>query len=305
MSNSNEISKQRFERLANLPLNSVVPNKSGFTGYKAARSVWASRSLLFMFINRDLKGKYKDSFVGVLWTLVRPLVQLFVFYLVIGKFLGAERGIPQFAIFIFAGLTAWGLFAEIINSTTSSVIANSGIVKKIYLPREIFPLAAVGVSVFNFAIQLLILIVATLILRPGISINNLTYAVPSFLLILIFSTAIGLGLSAINVFLRDTQYLVEVSLMVLIWASPIMYSWSMAKQTIGDNIGMVIYGMNPITLAVMGFQKAFWDSSYTPVGTFPNGLWEMLWIALGLSALVLVLFQRIFVKLQGNFAQVL
>lgn len=292
----------RFVLLAELPLIPVGPPKSGFL---ALKDVWHSRSLLLMFVQRDIKAKYKDSFFGVLWTLIRPLVQLLVFYLVIGKFLGAERGIPLFAIYIFTGLTAWGLFSEIINSTTSSIVASSGIVKKIYLPRELFPLTAVGVSLFNFGIQLLILVVAALFLRPGLDLGNLTYAIPSFILILIFATACGLALAALNVQLRDTQYLVEVSLMVLMWASPIMYSWDMASSTLGQGPALSVYTANPITLGIMGFQKAFWEPTSSNSGNFPDNLMMYLWIAIACSIVLLFLCQRLFAKLQGNFAQAL
>ena len=300
-----EAAAERFAVLAGLPLTHVGPPKTGFTGLKALIDVWRNKSLLLMFVQRDIKAKYKDSVFGVLWTLIRPLVQLLVFYLVIGKFLGAERGIPLFAIYIFTGLTAWGLFSEIINSTTASIVSNSGIVKKIYLPREIFPLTAVGISLFNFAIQLSILVVATLILRPGLDPANLIYAIPSFLLILIFATACGLALAALNVQLRDTQYLVEVALMVLMWASPIMYSWNMATSTLGTGIALSVYTANPVTLAIMGFQKAFWASPSTPEGTLPDNLMLYLWISLAASLFLLVLCQRLFAKFQGNFAQAL
>lgn len=300
-----EAAAERFAVLTELPLIPVGPPKTGFTGLKALLDVWRSRSLLIMFVQRDIKAKYKDSVFGVLWTLIRPLVQLLVFYLVIGKFLGAERGIPLFAIYIFTGLTAWGLFSEIINATTASIISSSGIVKKIYLPREIFPLTAVGVSLFNFLIQLAILVIAVLLLRPGLDIGNLIYAIPSFFLILTFATACGLALSALNVQLRDTQYLVEVSLMVLMWASPIMYSWNMASSTLGTGIALTVYTSNPVTLAIMGFQKAFWASSTTPAATFPDDLMIYLWIAIGLSVILLFMCQRLFAKFQGNFAQAL
>jgi ABC-2 type transport system permease protein len=144
-----------------------------------------------------------------------------------------------------------------------------------------------------------------LILRPGISLENLLYFFPSTILILFFATALGLSLSAINVFLRDTQYLVDVALMVLIWASPIMYSWSMAKNIISNDFAVFIYTSNPITLAVMGYQKAFWESDISPTGTFPDNLWIFLWVSAFVSLILIFISQRVFLKLQGNFAQVL
>lgn len=298
-----EAAQTRFAGLALLPLELVGPPTGRFSGFRALGEVWRSRRLLAMFVKRDIKAKYKDSVFGIFWTLIRPLVQLLVFYLVIGKFLGAERGIPLFAVYIFTGLTAWGLFSEIITSGTASIVGSSGIVKKIYLPRELFPLSAVGVALFNFVIQLLILVVAALLLRPGLDVANLTYFVPSVLLLILFGSGTAIALSALNVQLRDIQYLVEVALMILMWASPIMYGWSMAASTLQNPITLGLYTANPVTLAVLGFQVAFWDSPNTPAGMFPDNLMPMLWIAVFASIVYFLICQRIFARYQGSFAQ--
>jgi len=96
--------------------------------------------------------------LGFLWTLIRPLVQFLMYYLVLGQFLRAAEGIPQFAVFLFAGLTIYSFFAEMVQGSTSSILSNAGLVKKIYLPREIFPLASVGAAGFMFLVQVLVLL---------------------------------------------------------------------------------------------------------------------------------------------------
>ena len=138
-------------RLAAEPLVPAGP-VTGFVGGTAdsVRGVWRYRELLDLLVRRELKSRYKDSALGFLWSLIRPLTQLLVYYIAIGKFLGAERSIPDFAIYIFTGLTAWGLFSEIISAGTGSIVANGGLVKKIYLPREVFPLSVIGSAFFNF-----------------------------------------------------------------------------------------------------------------------------------------------------------
>ena len=114
------------------------------------REVFDRRDLLGLLVRRDLQARYRDSVLGFLWTLIRPIVQFLMYYLVLGQFLRAAEGIPQFAIFLFAGLTIYSFFAEMVQGSTTSILSNAGLVKKIYLPREIFPLASVGAAGFMF-----------------------------------------------------------------------------------------------------------------------------------------------------------
>ncbi len=288
-----------------MPLQTVGSNGPSLgSSWSSLREIWGQRQMLDLLIRRDLKARYKDSALGFLWSLVRPLTQLLIYYVVMGKFLGAARGIPDFAIYIFAGLTAYTLFSEVVNGSTGSIVGNSGLIKKIYLPREIFPLASLGSALFNFAIQFGILLAATLVLGRFPLSADLVYLVPSFLVIVIYSLAFGLLLAALNVYMRDIQYLVDVALMVLMWASPIVYSWTMVKNVIKSPLLLEIYTDNPITLAVLGFQRSLWIGGQG-TAEYPGGLMLRLAIA-GLIGLVLiVIFHRVFTRLQGNFAQAL
>ncbi len=140
------------------------PTESSIGAIGQVHEVFRNRELLGLLVRRDLKARYKDSALGFLWTLARPLTQLAIFYLVIGEVLGAARGIPSFAIYIYSGITAYGLFNEIVAGGTNSIMANSGLVKKVAVPREIYPLASVGGALVNFAVQIAILVIFTLIL---------------------------------------------------------------------------------------------------------------------------------------------
>jgi len=266
----------------------------------SVRDIWAHRELLGLLVRREVKARYKDSALGLFWSLMRPLTMLLIYYVAVGKFLGADRGIHDFAIYIFTGLTLWNLFSELVAFGTSSIVMNGGLVKKVYLPREVFPLSTTGSALFNFAIQLVILVAATFIVGKPPKITNLLYLPLSFALVLAFGTALALLLSAVNVFLRDVQYLVEIALMVLFWASPTVYSWEQVSSHV-NALGAEIYLSNPITLAILGFQRAFWVAGEgSPV---PAHLEVRLWTALAVSVVLLWLCQRIFTRLQGNFAQ--
>jgi ABC-2 type transport system permease protein len=296
-----ESSSQRVARLAHTPWQDAGAKGTLLAGTVASiADIWSRRELLDMLTRRELKARYKDSALGFLWSLARPLTQLVIYYVVVGKFLGAARSIDNFAIFIFAGLTIYTLFSEIVATGTGSILSNAGLVNKVYLPREIFPLATVTSSLFNFAIQLGILLIASASLGTLSIGPNLLYAVGALILILVYGTALALILSAANVFLRDIQYLVEVMLLLAMWASPIVYSW---KQVQGffPSWALDVYINNPVTLAVLGFQEAFWSESSG--GSLPELLAVRMLIAGMVGLVLLFVSQRVFSRLQGNFAQ--
>ncbi|SDS28140.1 ABC transporter permease [Microterricola viridarii] len=297
--------QDRFDSLAQQKLVTVGSAQSR-SALHSIREIFQQREMLSLLVRRDLKSRYKDSALGFVWTLVRPLTQLLIYYIVIGQFLSAARagGIPDFAIYVFTGLTAYGLLSETIGGGTSSIVGNAGLIKKIYLPREVFPLASVGSALFNFLIQLGILLVATLIAGAFPIHADVFYAIPALMVLLVFGMALGLFFAAVNVYLRDIQYLVEVMLLLLLWASPIVYSWSMVKNAVGDGLLLDIYTNNPITLAVLGFQKAFWTAG-SGVAEYPVDLLPRLGIAFVVGLVLLAIAQRVFSKLQGNFAQAL
>jgi ABC-2 type transport system permease protein len=295
--------QDRFAALTKQPLKAVGTGNGGaLSTWESIKSIHAHREVLALMVRRDLKARYKDSALGLVWTLVRPLTQLFIYYIVMGKFLGAERGIPDFAIYVFTGLTVYGLLSEIVSGGTSSIVGNGGLIKKIYLPREVFPLASVGSALFNFCIQMVVLLVALFAVgHPTLS-TGLLYFFPALAIIVIYGTAFALLLSATNVYLRDVQYLVDVVLLILLWASPIVYSWEMARGIMGDGLALALYTNNPTTLAVLGFQQAFWVGG-APNAAFPEDLLLRMGIALIVGIGLLFGFHRIFARLQGNFAQ--
>lgn len=303
-------------RVVNEPLRRIGrDNTLGRGTWLSLVEVFDHRELLGRLVSREVRAKYKNSSLGVVWSLMRPLAQLIIYYVAIGQFLGAARSIPDFAIFVFAGLTIWGLYSEIVTGGTTSIIGNAGLIKKVSLPREIFPLAATGSALFNFMVQFAVLIVATIVLgQPPLS-WNLLYVPASIAIVLIWGVALGLLLSAVNVYLRDVQYLVEVAMLILFWASPIVYAWSFVVDAAArSGIAWLtdLYLANPVTIAVLAFQKGMWvagssesviDGQTIPPQPWPADLDVRIAIMLGIGLVFAVICQRVFQKLQGNFAQ--
>ncbi len=269
------------------------------------RAVFAHRELLGRLVRRDIKARYKDSVLGMLWTLINPIIQLLIYYLVMGQILGAAKGLDEFAIYVFSGLTIYGLFAEILSGSTASIVANAGLVKKVYVPREVFPLASVGSAMFTFTVQLLVLFVACFLVGSPPLTPNLVYAVPSILLVVIYAAAFGILFAGLNVYLRDVQYLTGILLMIAMWASPIVYGWNMVQDVFQRyNLPawlLEVYTNNPLTLAVLGFHRAFWMAGGPQ--DYPPGMAIRMAIAFVVGIVLFWICQRAFARLQGNFAQ--
>lgn len=272
-------------------------------GTDSLKDIWNARGLLFELTASSVRTRYKNSRLGVLWSFARPLVQLLIYYFAIGQVLGVARQIPDFAIFVFIGLTVWALFNELVMSMTTSVIENAGIVKKVYFPRELFPLSAVGTSLFNFMFQLIVLFLAVLVFGEIRWSWDLLLVPLAIGVLVVFSLAIGLLLAAVNVYMRDIQHLVEVLLSVLFWASPIVYAFKFVQEALGSGLAMSIYASNPVTLVVLSLQKALWAAGYESGQTWDGDLVLRLLVTLGVSIVLLFFSHRIFLKMQGSFAQ--
>jgi ABC-2 type transport system permease protein len=293
----------RAQMLASEPMRPAAP-RHGFMGgtLQSMKDIWAHRELLDQLVRREIKARYKDSVLGFFWSLAKPLAMLLVYYYAIGVFLGAARAIPDFAIFIFAGLTAWQLFSDIVIVGTGSIVGNAALIKKVYVPREVFPLSVLGSALFNFVIQLGILITATAVLGRFPTGGRWVYFVLALAVLIPMSTALAFLFSAINVYLRDVAYLVEIMLMILMWASPIVYSYEFVHRALIDSPWLeTLYLCNPMTQVVLGFQKAFWVAG--DAKPYPEHLALSLAITFGVWMFLLWLSQRIFARLQSNFAQ--
>jgi ABC-2 type transport system permease protein len=296
----------RFARLAGEPFT-VVDSGGLHTRGRGGKigEIFARRELLNLLVRRDLQARYRDSFLGFLWTVIRPIIQFLMYFIVLGQFLRAAQGIDQFAIYLFSGLTLFAFYSDMVFGATGSIIGNAGLVKKIYLPREIFPLASIGGAGFMFIVQLGILLLAAIVFQALPAPAEMLWFFPSVGLILVYGVAIGLLLAAWNVYLRDIQYLTEVVMMLAMWASPIVYSWQMVTDAIA-RLGLPswvleVYAANPITIGVLGFHRAFWGAG--TLADYPPNLGLRMLIAGIIGIVLLFVAQRVFTRLQGNFAQ--
>ena len=279
------------------------------------RDLWTNRDLLVLLTRTQLKVKYKGSVLGYLWSMLNPALVLAIYYTVFKVI--ARNTIPSFAIFLFCGLLVWNLFNNAASAATGVVVANSGIVKKVAFPRELLALSTVGVAFVLFVIQVVVLIIALAAfgIVPSFA---FFYTLPIALLALVvFTGAIAIFLSAVNVYLRDTQHLTEVLLMAWFWSVPIVYPYGvisaeLAKHHLGSL--KLIYLMNPITPIAMDFQRTLYGKSqYTLPGTTtvthmlpswgPATYCVVLGVVLAGSIVLFLLSLLVFGRLEGNFAE--
>ncbi len=268
-------------------------------------------NLLLALTSRELRGRFRGSYLGWTWALARPLVMLLVYGLIVGAFLGAAKTIPEFMVFIFVGLIAWNLFAAIVTSSIASITQGATLISRSSFPRILLPLSSAAVAIVDSLIQGAVLILAYVIVSDWPSIQSLAYLLPSALGVIMFGLGMGLLLAALNVYVRDVSYLTEIALQVGFWICPILYSYGFivsAAQTYNWSVEWVtrIYMLNPMANGVVGFQRALWPPASTSVGadfSFPGQLEVRLIFFFFFSATFLGIAAVIFNRLSRNFAQ--
>ncbi len=275
------------------------------------REIWLSRELLTYLVRTEIKVKYKNSVLGLVWSMVAPAMTLIIYWFVFGVVL--RNGIPNFVIFLFAGLLLWNLFQLGVLTGTGTVVNNAGIVKKVSFPREILALASVGSACVFFFFQSIVMVIFMIVLHHGPDWSYIPVMLLALVAGVVLACAIGVLLSSINVYLRDTQHLIEVILTAWFWACPIVYAF---QKQIADRLkvkGLTwVYFLNPMVPLILSFQRCIYAETTVTVGGAPYPVLPstgMLWyvvLDLGVLAIAVVLFLvalAVFGRLEGNFAE--
>lgn len=268
------------------------------------------RELLVNLVRKELRGRYKDSALGFVWSLLNPVFYVLIFWLVFTKIMPA--GIPQFPAFVLTGLLPWTLFSTALTSGTNSVVTNGPLLKKVAFPREVLPLASVGAAFFHFCLQMLVLLGYLLIIRaPWIS-ENLWLVPLAVLVEIVLLAGLTLLLSAINVYLRDVQHFLELAVLAWFWVTPVVYQVASVQARAGHWFRW--YMLNPMAPVVLAFQRAFYNQTAPPM--HPGGPriqvllsygegWYLKHLAYtGIVGVILAVVGLIvFARAEGNFAE--
>lgn len=255
---------------------------------------------MVLLVRKGIKTRYYGSALGWVWSYVRPFAQFLMYWMVFDLFLKISRG-ELFPVYLFAGLIVINLFSEIFRNTTSAIVDNQSLVKKIFLPRELFPVAAAGVAFIHFLPQVVILLLVAILFGWTITWLQVAAFVVAILLMFIWTMGLGLFFGAINVAQRDAKNIVDLILMFATWGSPVIYSWHMVAEAFPEWL-YHLYMSNPVTVVVELFHYTFWAPLVGNPDLPPN-LWYYVLAATGLSLIALLIGQLVFRKLEGSFAQ--
>lgn len=290
-------------RQVELPL--VEPGRGG-----GLLAVARHRYLLRLVVRRELRSRYQGSLLGLGWSYVRPAVNFAVYFFVVGVFLKMSKVIPDFSIYLFSGLVLISFFTETLITTTWSVIGNAPLVQKIYLPREMFPIASMLVSMVHMLPAMGILIVGALVAGWSPSMIALGSACLALAIVLVLGLAFGLLFASVNVFFRDFGQAVDILNIIIPWTVPMIYKWTAVRDATGGGWLLQLYLSNPLASAVSLFQRAFWWPAVSrgkwfpqKQTIFPDHLTERGFAGLGGAIILLGIAQLTFFRLQRRFAQ--
>jgi len=245
------------------------------------------RELLKSNVKKEIRGKYKGSFLGVLWSFINPLLQVVVYAIVFPYIMKVKT--ENYLQYLISGIIPWTFFVTVINQGIITVRMNAGIIKKVYFPREILPISVALSGLVNFFISCLIILIFCLFGGIGISWHLLLLPLVA-LIQFIFSLGLILALSAINIYVKDVEYIVTFALNMVFYATPVLYSSSLFPE----NIRWVLY-LNPMAGIIDAYRNIFIYHQMSSIGTFAY--------IIGVSLAVFGIGLLIFRKLEKGFAE--
>jgi ABC-2 type transport system permease protein len=262
------------------------------------------RFLLSLLVRKELRVRYRGSVLGLGWSYVKPAVLFGVYFVALGLLLG-QNSIGDYAVYLFGGLVVVSTFGEAVGNATRSVVGNADLVKKIYLPRELFPVASLAVAGVHLVPQLVVLGTGALLAGWRPDAVGLLALLAGLALTALLALGLGLLLAAVNVLFRDVENLVDLALMVLVWASPVLYPWQRVREVTGGNsVLLALYQANPLTVAVELVHRGTWaGASPGNEASIPQHLALSAVLAFTIAAALVAVGQLVFHRLSGRFAQ--
>ncbi len=268
--------------------------------------VFRRRYLLRLLVRREISARYQGSFLGLLWSYINPLSQFIIYYFVMGVLFGLHQNVENFAIHMFCGIIIVHFFNETFNAGTRSIVRNKALVKKMALPREMFPVASMLVSGYHVLPQIAILVVVCGILGWTPDPVGMGSLVLALIIIGTLGTAMALLFSAANVFFRDVSNVASIMTNFVRFSVPMIYPYTMVEDKFGAAAQFYLY--NPIADAVLLFQRAFWvGTTENPQATIetnlPPDLYYYSFLAVLVSLVTLVIGQIVFSRLENKIPE--
>ena len=277
-----------------VPVTVIEPSR----GWVAMRldELWEHRELLYFFVWRDVKVRYKQTALGAAWAVLQPLLTMLIFTIFFGQMAGiGSEGLP-YPIFSYAGLLPWTFFSQGLGQASNSLVGSASLLKKVYFPRLIVPLSSVLGGLVDFAVAFVVLIGMMFWygVKPGPGILLLP-----LLLLLAAASALGAGLflSAVNVEFRDVRYVMPFFIQLLLFVTPVIYPASKVTEKL-EEMGLPgwLYGLNPMAGVIQGFRWALLGSGMSP--------WPLLAAGTMVTVVLLVGGLLYFRRMERTFADI-
>ena len=254
---------------------------------KILKEIYNYRQMISSLVNKELKVRYKGSILGFFWTFLNPLLQLIIYTIVFSVIL--KSSIKNFHIYLFVGLVPWIFFTTCIQAGSISIVTNKDLVKKIYFPRIVLPIATVNAAFMNMIYTMIVVILTVFFSEIGLSWYILLLP---FIMILQYIMVLGITFvfAALNVFFRDLEYILSIVLMAWFYLTPIVYTIDMVPKEYRE-----IFFINPMTSIIMFYREILYYKKIPDFSFFSNiVLYSIVMIFIGYF---------IFEKLQKSFAE--
>lgn len=252
------------------------------------REIYEYRTMIVSLIRRDLRGRYKGSALGFAWTFLNPLLQLGVYTVVFSIIMRA--GIEDYYLFLFVALIPWLFFSTSVSAGASCVMAQKEMVKKIYFPREVLPIAHVTCQLVNMLLSFVVVFAVLLLSGKGISLQALLYLPIVIVAEYFLAISITMIVSAVTVYLRDLEHVLVILTMAWQFLTPVMYSIDMVPEELRS-----IFNINPMTPIIVAYRDILYYKRLPEIGNLLHGF--------VLSTILLVVGWLVFGRLKKHFAE--
>ena len=252
------------------------------------KELYSYREMIFSLVRKELRGRYKGSVLGFLWTFINPLLQLLVYTLVFSVIM--RMGIDRYYLFLFVALIPWLFFSASLTGGSGSILASKDMVKKIYFPREIMPIAYVTSAFVNMLLSFVVIFAVVLVSGMGVNPIALLYLPIIMLVEYVLALGIALLASSLTVYFRDLEYILGIIAMAWQFLTPVMYS----SELVPENL-LPIWKLNPMTPVIEAYRQILYYKEVPHLDTLLNaGI---------LGVFTLVVGYVVFRKLQKGFAE--
>lgn len=266
--------------------------KEGFV--QTVKEIWSYREMIASFVRRDLRGRYKGSFLGFLWTFINPLLQLMVYTIVFTVIL--PSGITNYPIHLFVALIPWIFFSSSVIGGATSILAYKDMVKKIYFPREVLPIATVTTNFINMLLCFIVVFGVSFVYgyipTTGVHFLALLCLIPLFIIEYILSLGVALLAAAVTVYFRDMEHILGIVIMAMQFLTPVLYNF----DQITDETAKFVLNLNPMAPIISGYRTIIYNQAIPQ-----NVIWLVYSFVVGI--VILIVGWLIFEKLKRRFAE--